>query len=184
MEHTTTQQDQLWAPNFDKLLFSASIEVQGHSIKKNGKTIRYKWGTGNARSAKGRRFTPFIASTNKQKNAENFLVLRLRERARSFQLDSPLSDPLWCLFKFQFPETEFYTLKKKMSLTIGDQSNLYQMPEDALQKAKVIKSDALIRAHCLSSCMPSDRYRLEIFLFPLECSPAWHYRNICPSLGL
>ncbi len=184
-QEASTQQDQtFWAPNFNNLLFSTSIEVQSHSIKKNGKTIRYRWGKGNSYSKGGRRFTPFIGSTDRQKGAEAFLVSHLRTRARDVSLSKPLNDPLWCMFKFQFPADEFYTLKKKMCLTIGDQSNLYQMPEDALQRAKIIRTDALIRAHCLSTCLPSDRYKLEIYLFPYEDSPAWWFRNLSVQKSL
>jgi len=178
---------QLTAPHYqgafdlNSVLFSASFEVQGHVVKKNSRDIHYKWGKGNSFTADGRRFTPFIGKGKGLEAAENLLVLFLQQRAACLCMDSPLSNPLWGVFRFFFPQEVYYTVKNEMSLIIGDQSNLYQAPEDALQKAGVIKSDALIRAHCLSTCLPSNEYRLEIYLLPYEESPAWKLRNSFPQ---
>ena len=43
-----------------------------------------------------------------------------------------------------------------MSMKLGDLSNLIQMPEDALQKAGVIKDDALIVSYDGSRKLPSE----------------------------
>jgi Holliday junction resolvase RusA-like endonuclease len=50
--------------------------------------------------------------------------------------------------------------------TLGDMSNLYQGPEDALTKAGIITDDKIICDHNYSARLPSDRNELEIFLFP------------------
>ncbi len=69
-----------------------------------------------------------------------------------------------CVFVFHTPH--FFTKKGALSLTSGDLSNLYQHPEDCLQKASVISNDSLILSHDGSTKMPSEVFkRLEILIF-------------------
>lgn len=51
-----------------------------------------------------------------------------------------------------------------MRKTIGDLSNLYQLPEDCLEKAGIIANDTLIMAHDYSRRLPAEKNELEIYV--------------------
>jgi hypothetical protein len=122
-----------------RLLFRAVIPVEAHYSKKNSKTISYRWsGSG----ANRRRGSPFIRTTDKAAMAEQFLVRILSSGERFSSSSHPLCIPLFLLLKFKLDS--FYTKKGEVNLRAGDLSNLIQGVEDSLQKADIIKDDALI----------------------------------------
>jgi Holliday junction resolvase RusA-like endonuclease len=149
----------------DKLLFSASFEVPSHGIKKNNKTIRFaRRRSGDVAMGKSK-YRPFIANTDKQTSAEEYMVLELSRHTRRMGADIPISDPLHAVFFFVYPSDVFYTKKGRVSKNLPDLSNLYEMPQDALTKAGIIEDDYLICSHDGSRRMPGDKYELHIFLF-------------------
>lgn len=150
-----------------KILFHAKIEVPAHAILKNGKAIRkIRRKVGRAMDVKR-----FIGKTVTQMKAEEFITLKL-SAARNLSSAEvirqlPINRPVWCIFWFYY--NDFYTKKGQMRLNIGDLSNLYQMPEDCLQKVGILSNDAWISSHDLSARLPSNDGLnwLEIFVLDL-----------------
>lgn len=149
----------------NQVLFHAYIPTDEHIVKKNNKTL------GQRRSRSGR-LVPFIRSTQKQKSAEERMVLELRSRANDHVHNSlngfPITDPVWCVFNFFYNHARYYTRKNQRSLTLPDLSNLYELPQDALQKAGILKNDHLIRAHDFSRILPHTETALEIWILPYQ----------------
>ncbi len=125
-----------------RLLFRAVIPVENHYSKKNAKTIGYRWGKGKAFSSSGKRFTPFVRSTDAAAMAERILVSHLSNGERFSSASHPISIPMLAVFKFKF--TDFYTVKGEINRRSMDLSNVIQGVEDSLQKADIILDDALI----------------------------------------
>jgi len=144
-------------------LFHARIEVGNHVVKKNGKTIKQR------RNRAGG-FQKYIGNTQAQINAQDFLVLELRRRTADIGFGEPLTNSLWAMFLFFYPKDRFFTRDGKLSRKLPDLSNLYELPQDALQKAGVIKNDNLIRSHDLSRILPSpdENHYVEIFLMSYD----------------
>lgn len=107
----------------------------------------------------------FIGSEIKTKALENSLINKLILEKIKQKIETIDCD-INAKFTFHFPESEFYTVKKIRSQKILDISNAYQICEDAMEKAKVIKNDCLICSHNGSSRqpIPGDNYFLEIEL--------------------
>ena len=143
-----------------RLLFYARIPVESHVVKKNSKKIKTVWDR-NSYSGVRR----YIGGSDRQKYAEEFLVSRLWGGTPHFRLDSPLSDPLWCVFNFQYSERSYYTKKGLVNKNLPDLSNLYELPQDALQKARIIQNDSLIKSHDYSRMTVGSDTSLEIFIF-------------------
>lgn len=141
-----------------RLLYRATITVNRHVTKKNKHRIM--------RSGS----KTWVGKSDHTRAAEQSMCIQLKSWANRQLLKEPISTPIWAIFLFYF--SDFYTRPKKksespkMSLTLGDLSNLYQLPEDCLQKAGIISNDALIVSHDLSRKLPSQSGRdyLEIFL--------------------
>lgn len=76
--------------------------------------------------------------------------------------------PVWSVFRFIFPRDVYFTKKGKINKKLPDLSNLYQLPEDLLQKCKIIENDNLIHSHDYSRRIPGDGYKLEIHILKFE----------------
>lgn len=145
-------------------LFRTTIEVGeiGHIVKKNNRPI---W--------QGR-----VGKSKQLILAEKNLMRSLIGSRHSLGWDKfPISKPMWCIFCFYFKD--FYVKPKRksdlprMSLTLGDLSNLYQLPEDCLVDSGIISNDALIMSHDYSRKLPSQNGRdyLEIFIIDYPYEP-------------
>lgn len=153
--------------HLDGVLFHFKIHLECHRALKNSPKIR--------QGARGL----FVGKDAKIISAKKKLVTELL--FAKFSLPSteltkfPIDRPIWCMFHFYF--ADFYTKPKRksdnprMSMTLGDLSNLYQLPEDALEEAGIIANDALIVSHDLSRKLPSPdgTNYLEIFILEGDC---------------
>ncbi len=146
-------------------LFHCKIEVEKHFIKKNSRKIMRR----------GKYGSPFIGKSEALSNAESFLCTMIQlQLNRDSQLSQPIDHQVWCIFHFYF--ADYFTKPKskkeapRMSLTLGDLSNLYQLPEDCLVKVGVLTNDALVMSHDLSRKLPSfdGKNWLEIFVLKYE----------------
>lgn len=145
--------DQL-AHNGD-VLFHSYIKVERHFTKKNHRPIKRNMKTGK----------PFIGKSSGLIGAENYLTSAYRMSLLRHNKFTTIDGPIWCVFLFFFPHEEYFTKKGQVSQRLGDLSNLYELPQDALQKAGVIKDDKLICAHDLSRRLPGPEWALETFIF-------------------
>lgn len=152
--------DQIFNIEANKILFHARFDLPfGHKSKKNGKqpfVITPKNG--------GRPFAT-LPTRPDIKQAEDFFMLQLRSianRMPSFKcIGSDVQ--LWGIFHFYFKN--YYVKKKKqINKKINDLSNLYELPQDALQKAGIIENDSQIASHDLSRRLPGSKDEIEIFL--------------------
>lgn len=158
-------------------LFHARIEVGSHVVKKNSKTIK------NRRTKSGA-IKPYIGNTQRQASAQDFLVLELRRRAADICLDKPIHDSVWAMLLFFYPNSQFFTQRGQINRKLPDLSNLYELPQDALQKAGILKNDSQIMSHDLSRKLPSgdENFYLEIFL--LEYDEKWELEKWNRSVPL
>lgn len=134
-------------------MFKCTLLVQRHSSKKNEKKIRR---CGNK---------SFIGKSDRAKTAEDWLILKLRAEKFKQRIDT-ITDDLNARFIFYFPKSVFYTKKGDRSKKIPDQSNLYELPQDVMEKVKIIENDTQICSHDGSRRMVSkdNNYYLEIEL--------------------
>jgi Holliday junction resolvase RusA-like endonuclease len=119
-----------------KVLFKCSIVVHRHAIKKNGKTIRRNFATGR----------PMIASNSKAEYLEKYLVSKLQIERFKQRIDL-IRQPINLKLTFFYPESVYFAKTGNRSNKVGDTSNLYESPQDALQKAGVIENDNLVESH-------------------------------------
>lgn len=98
------------------------------AIKKNSRPIKYKWGKGGKR-------VPYIGKSDKLLVAEEFARCTLLSQ-KNKQGIKTIEDPVHAEF-------HFYVKDK----THGDLSNYYELPQDALEKAGIIKNDKQIYSH-------------------------------------
>lgn len=136
-------------------IFHCFTKVDHHIAKKNKRPI-HRMGLG------GR---PFIGKSPDLRMAESHLehVFRIAGlRQKGFEV---IARPMWCVFLFYFPQADYFTKKGVLSGRMPDLSNLYELPQDALQKSGVIKNDNLICSHDLSRRLPGEEYALETFIF-------------------
>lgn len=157
--------------SIDRLLAHFVIETESHITKKNHRPI--------FRSNRGKGKT-FLGKSERLKGAENQYFIELTRQAEAQKITAPIDCPLWVVFLFYFSPTDYFTKKGQISLTLPDLSNLYQLPEDCLQKAGVIKNDSLIHSHDLSRRLVSDKPRLEIFILKHNTEESWksHSKNL------
>jgi Holliday junction resolvase RusA-like endonuclease len=141
------------------VLFSCKVPVKKHAIKKNSKQIAFNKGTGKR----------FIRSNDDAIFYEKWLVHKLIAEKLKQRIDT-ITKPISVKFIFWFPMTVYFTKKGQRNKKIADMSNLYQSPEDALQKAGIIFDDNLIENHDGSKRKPIDdtSYWLEIVIS--DCS--------------
>jgi Holliday junction resolvase RusA-like endonuclease len=139
------------------MIFRCVVPVENHVVKKNGRSIFMNKATGRM----------FPGKSNKLVQAENHLVKEFREAwwRHGPEDRKPIDYPINIMFLFYFNEKEFYTKKGLMSKHIADLSNLYQLPEDCLQKAKIIDNDHYISGHDGSRRLSTlDQNYLEIII--------------------
>ena len=123
----------------NKLLFE--INVDSHVSKKNSRPI-FRTGGGKGRA--------FIGKSPKLVHAEAYLTQELRREwaayCKALKRDlSPIDYPIHVKFTFMFKD--YYTKHGVMSKKLPDLSNLYELPQDALQRAGIIENDVLIFSH-------------------------------------
>lgn len=154
--------------SIDRLLAHFIIPVESHVTKKNNRPIM--------RTGGGRGKT-FIGKSNRLRNAEMHYNIVLRRQAEDQHIEKAFDEPLWIIFHFFIKPEDYFTKKGQVSLTLPDLSNLYQLPEDCLQKSGIIKNDSLIHSHDLSRRLVSDDSRLEIFILKHELDTQWNSRQ-------
>jgi Holliday junction resolvase RusA-like endonuclease len=138
------------------ILFQCSIEVENHAVKKNHRPFFKNKSTGRM----------FLGKDQRLVNAENQLIRKLREAWFGRQAfhggPSRISEPVAVEFLFYFPKDVYFTKKGVKSKLLADLSNLYQLPEDCLQKAGILENDRDICSHDGSRRLVGDRFKLEI----------------------
>lgn len=148
-------------------IFHCFMRLEKHTVKKNKRPIKINHRTGNR----------FIGKSNELVCAEQQMINIFRRqilRSKDFKI---IDRPIWCVFLFYFPEDDFVVKngprKGRMSGRLPDLSNLYELPQDCLQKAGVIANDNLICSHDLSRRLPGLTCALEVFIFeyPMETRP-------------
>lgn len=144
--------------------FYVSIEVDKHVVKKNSRDIFMNRKTGRM----------FPSKSPDLKQAETLLINAMTIAKQRLGVDR-YSGPIWAVFNFRFPRKEYYCQTKgtkgepigRRNSKIPDLSNLYELPQDCLEKAGVILNDSLIEAHDGSRRTVGDSFRLEIRLFSM-----------------
>lgn len=114
-------------------LFKCIIDLDGHAIKKNNKSIYRNKYTGK----------PFIATNSKAqkliaKLEAGLLAEKLRSRLQTIDFDVNVA------MVFYFPAKVYYTKLGKRGPKIGDLSNYFEAVSDSLQKVGIIQNDSLI----------------------------------------
>lgn len=138
------------------VLFYARFRVSSHQSKKNGRPI-YK------SQASGR---PFLGKTAELLQAEREMLVNIM---RAKDGAAPITAPINAKFTFWFHENKFWTKAGTRNKKLPDISNLYELPQDILQKAGVIFDDNLIESHDGSRRLPhKDGTFLEIELTSFE----------------
>lgn len=134
-------------------MFKCKVLVRRHSSKKNEKEPRRR---GNK---------TFIGKSDRAKQAEDWLILKLRVEKLKQRIDT-ITDDLNAKFTFYFPESVYYTKKGDRSKKLPDISNLYELPQDVMQKIQIIENDTQICSHDGSRRAVShdNNYYLEIEL--------------------
>lgn len=139
----------------DEILFKCMFPVSRHSSKKNEKEPGFN-------RRKSRFFIKATEAAILSKNELNnrLIVEKLKQRIDTIGCDVNAK------FIFYFPESIFYTKKGVRSKKLPDLSNLYEMPQDCLQAAKIIDDDTIIVSHDGSRRKPIEgaRYWLQIEL--------------------
>jgi Holliday junction resolvase RusA-like endonuclease len=143
--------DQIFKLTPNQILFYAKIDVDHHISKKNNRPIF------------GRGGKSFLGKSQKLRDAENSMVLQLRSQGNKYRIIEPIRSDLWCVFLFYFKN---YNLRKKerRNKKLNDLSNLFELPADCLQEAKIIEDDGQIQSFDLSRRLPADHNYLELFL--------------------
>lgn len=127
-------------------LFECSIEVPFHGVKKNNKQIALNKATK----------TRFIRSSDKCVFCENWMIKKLcveKLKQKVNKIDTYINIE----FLFYFPKSKFYKKGGDRSKKIPDISNLYELPQDVLQKVGIIENDHLIESHNGSRRLPWDK---------------------------
>lgn len=142
--------------NFD-LLFKFEMKLPRHIVKKNGRPIKFN---GNK---------PFLGKTPELLMAENMMILHMRKHCNKILMREPIMVPIWCVFHFYFTEKEFYCKsgpnKGNPKLNLPDLSNLYELPQDCMEKAGVIVNDNQIWSHDLSRRRVGNKTKIVIHIF-------------------
>lgn len=97
------------------------------------------------------------------------MIRLLRIEKLKSRIDEPIACDVRAVFKFYFPASVYFNKKGARSKTLPDLSNLYQLPEDVLQKVGIILNDTQVESHDGSRRLPIEgsEYWLEIELFSL-----------------
>ena len=119
-----------------KVLFHCKFPVPYHGIKKNNKQIAYNRATGRS----------FIRSSDKALFLQNWLTQKLTVEKLKQRIDTITQD-VNIKFIFHIPESVYYTKQGVRSKKVADISNLYELPQDVLQKTKIIENDSQVESH-------------------------------------
>lgn len=141
----------------NKFICSFYIDVSAHLTKKNNRPI-YRNGKSGAL---------FLGKNLKLQSAERDMLMQM-VKIRDQKKLKTIDYPIWSVFRFIFPREKYFTKKGHRNKKLPDLSNLYQLPEDLLQKANIITDDNLISSHDFSRRVPGDKYLLEIHLLKFE----------------
>lgn len=125
------------------ILFYCKFPVPFHGIKKNSKQIAVNRKTG----------ARFIRSNDRAKFAQDWLVKKLTTERLKQGIDTITCDTN-IKFIFHIPESLYYTKQGIRSKKVADLSNLYETPQDALQKALIIENDSQVESHDGSRRVP------------------------------
>lgn len=144
--------------------FICVIQLEKHGSKKNRKTIARNRKTGKM----------FIRSDDAEALISQSMTKRFFYEAQAQGIMKPYTGPVWMQATFVFKREDFFCKAKgkggpagRRNSKIPDLSNLYQLPEDCLQSAKVIENDSQIDSHDGSRRIPGDSTRLELRLYPM-----------------
>ena len=133
--------------SLEEILFTCKIKVQRHTVSKNNRQIQKNFGTGRS----------FIGKTTRQKDGELFLIRAIMaERIKQKRLtiiDKPVQIKLMFYFNNFFCKSG--PNKGNMNKNVPDLSNLYELPQDCLTKARVWTDDRLVCSHDGSRRLPS-----------------------------
>lgn len=126
-------------------IFQCKFKVNSHVSKKNSRPVHFRKANIYSRA-------PFIGKSHKLVLAENLMATQL---AKSFFASGlkTIKGPIRVQFTFYF--SNFYTKKNQKNKKLPDLSNLYELPQDAMQKASVIENDSQIESHDGSRRKPS-----------------------------
>jgi len=137
----------------------AKIRIKGHPfVLKNHKEIAYIPLPGQAlKPPKERKKRAILVSS---KAAKKYMKTCLEQLALVWN-DEPITGPIAIKFTF-------YIACKQESNSVADMSNLYGLPEDALQKAGVLADDRQIQHHdgsrrvflCSCDCPKKELYQM------------------------
>lgn len=133
------------------MIFRCIIQVEDHVVKKNGRNIFVNKRTGQL----------FPGKSSRLVKAENNLVKEFRDQWWQWKntdpdrVATPINYPINVMMLFYFNKAHYYTKKGNINKKLPDLSNLYQLPEDCLQKAGVIENDHYICGHDGSRRLPT-----------------------------
>jgi Holliday junction resolvase RusA-like endonuclease len=136
----------------EEVLFYAKINIERHVVKKNGRPIYKNKKTG--------RF--FLGKRHGLVLAEDALLSNLETCRIKHGITDPIDFPIHCIFTFCFNASNYYTKKGEISKKLPDLSNLIQLPEDCLEKARIIANDSLIHSLDGSRRLAHSSTQLEI----------------------
>ena len=150
--------------NTQDLIFHSVFEVSFHGSLKNDKIIRQSG------------FKRFIGTKDRTKALKNEIVAKLMQSSRKaiYSENKPyltnINFPIRAQFLFIYAKDILITKRQTLNMKSGDLSNLYQLPEDALQSAGILENDCWIKSHSGSDIMisPDNKFYLEISLFKLN----------------
>lgn len=111
--------------------------LDNHVVKKNRRPILMNRKTG----------LRFIGKSPELVSAESEMLLKLQDARRKVGLIAPIHGYIHVRFLFYFPARIFFKKNGDRSMRIADLSNLYELPQDALQKASIISDDCFIDSH-------------------------------------
>lgn len=84
--------------------------------------------------------------TAKAKHAENELMTRLQIQKLKSRIDTITCD-VNVRFIFYFPSSLYYTKKGARNKKLPDLSNLYELPQDVMQKLEILENDTQVVSH-------------------------------------
>lgn len=148
-------------------LFYMRIPVEYHSVKKNNRQIMRNRRTGKM----------FLGKSGRLVSAEQELLTAMLSAKEYNVLEKkkyPITTPVQVTMKFYF--SKYFTKKGLVNKKLPDLSNLYQLPEDCLQKAGIIFDDYLIFSHDGSRRLPNqimDYLEIEIFHYESKILDIW-----------
>jgi len=141
-----------------KLLFNALIKVNRHVTSKNSRRIFVNKKTGKV----------FLGKPKFLQKEEKNIEKQLLQAAHSGKFNLPIKT--YIRAEFTFGIKNFFTKKGQRRKNMPDISNLNEMIQDCLTRAKIIEDDRLIDCHDGSRRIPAKENFIKIRLFelPLE----------------